>query len=76
MGQWVSLHLYTMRAVNDLHLPVIDLEPFQTVALDKASGVVQVGGGVRLGNLADGIYQQGQRALSHGTCMYNLLQKF
>ncbi|KAL1602633.1 hypothetical protein SLS60_006050 [Paraconiothyrium brasiliense] len=47
---------------------VIDLEPFQTVALDTSSGVVQVGGGVRLGNLADGIYQQGKRALSHGTC--------
>ncbi|KAL5391115.1 hypothetical protein PMIN06_008536 [Paraphaeosphaeria minitans] len=47
---------------------VIDLESFQNVALDTSSGVVQVGGGVRLGNLADGIYQQGKRALSHGTC--------
>ncbi|KAF2444499.1 carbohydrate-binding module family 18 [Karstenula rhodostoma CBS 690.94] len=47
---------------------VINLESFQKVALDTSSGIVQVGGGVRLGNLADGIYQQGKRALSHGTC--------
>ncbi|KAF1965070.1 FAD-binding domain-containing protein [Bimuria novae-zelandiae CBS 107.79] len=47
---------------------VIDLESFQAIELDTASGIVQVGGGVRLGNLADGIYQQGKRALSHGTC--------
>jgi phosphoribosylformimino-5-aminoimidazole carboxamide ribonucleotide (ProFAR) isomerase len=51
-------------------IPVINLESFQNVALDTSSGVVQVGGGVRLGNLADGIYQQGKRALSHGTCMF------
>ncbi|KAJ4290822.1 hypothetical protein N0V90_010017 [Kalmusia sp. IMI 367209] len=47
---------------------VIDLESFQNIALDKTSGIVQVGGGVRLGNLADGIFTQGKRALSHGTC--------
>ncbi|KAF2656453.1 carbohydrate-binding module family 18 [Lophiostoma macrostomum CBS 122681] len=47
---------------------MIDLESLQTVSLDKTSGIVQVGGGVRLGNLADGIYNQGQKALPHGTC--------
>lgn len=52
-------------------ISVIDLESFQNVALDTSSGIVQVGGGVRLGNLADGIYQQGKRALSHGTCKSN-----
>ena len=49
---------------------VIDLESLQTVQLDKSSGVVQVGGGVRLGNLANGIYNQGQKALPHGTCTF------
>ena len=33
-----------------------------------ATGIATVGGGVRLGNLALGIYEQGQRALPHGTC--------
>ena len=50
---------------------MIDLESFQTIDLDKTSGVVKVGGGVRLGNLADGIWTQGERALSHGTCKSN-----
>ncbi|KAF2272019.1 FAD-binding domain-containing protein [Westerdykella ornata] len=46
---------------------MIVLEAFNGIQLD-ASGVVKVGGGVRLGNLADGIWTQGQKALSHGTC--------
>lgn len=47
---------------------VIDLQSFQTISLDKSSGIATVGGGVRLGNLADGIFNQGGAALSHGTC--------
>ncbi|KAF2182763.1 carbohydrate-binding module family 18 [Zopfia rhizophila CBS 207.26] len=47
---------------------MIDLQSMQTINLDKSTGVVNVGGGVRLGNLAQGIWDQGQRALSHGTC--------
>ena len=47
---------------------MISLQPFQKVELDAATGIAKVGGGVRLGNLADGIYTQGQKALSHGTC--------
>ena len=46
---------------------IIDLESFQTVSLD-ANNIATVGGGVRLGNLAVGIYNQRQRALPHGTC--------
>ena len=47
----------------------IDLESFQEISLD-ASYVAKVGGGVRLGNLALGIYNQNNahRALPHGTC--------
>ncbi|KAF2129004.1 Glucooligosaccharide oxidase [Dothidotthia symphoricarpi CBS 119687] len=46
----------------------INLQSLQTIQLDKASGVATVGGGVRLGNLADGIFTQGKAAVSHGTC--------
>ena len=47
---------------------VIDLQGFQSITLDAATQVVKVGGGVRLGNLARAIYDQGKRALPHGTC--------
>ena len=47
---------------------VIDLEPLQNIVVDATTGIVVVGGGVRLGNLALGIYNQAQRALPHGTC--------
>ena len=47
---------------------MIFLESFQDIKLDDATGIATVGGGVRLGNLAQGIWDQGKRALSHGTC--------
>lgn len=47
---------------------IIDLEPFQEINVDNSTGVAKVGGGVRLGNLALGIYAQGRRALPHGSC--------
>ncbi|KAL8996219.1 MAG: hypothetical protein Q9169_004241 [Polycauliona sp. 2 TL-2023] len=46
---------------------VIDLQSFQEVTLD-ANNIAKVGGGVRLGNLAQAIFNQKQRALPHGTC--------
>ncbi|KAI1814152.1 Glucooligosaccharide oxidase [Poronia punctata] len=46
---------------------VIDLRNFQDIVLNP-SGIVRVGGGVRLGNLSSEIFRQGQRALAHGTC--------
>jgi hypothetical protein len=46
----------------------INLQSFQTVQLDKSSGIATVGGGVRLGNLGDGIYTQGNAAVAQGTC--------
>lgn len=45
---------------------VINLENFQEISV--LDGIAQVGGGVRLGDMALGIYKQGQRALPHGTC--------
>ena len=46
---------------------MIDLSSFQNISLD-ANNIAKVGGGLRLGNLALGLYNQGQRALPHGTC--------
>ncbi|KAK4182543.1 Glucooligosaccharide oxidase [Podospora australis] len=47
---------------------MISLENFNSIKLDNKTGVAMVGGGVRLGNLAQGIWDQGRRALGHGTC--------
>ena len=46
---------------------VIDLQNFQDVTVDN-SNVAKVGGGARLGNMAQAIFDQKQRALPHGTC--------
>ncbi|KAF2119173.1 hypothetical protein BDV96DRAFT_610934 [Lophiotrema nucula] len=47
---------------------VINLEELHDVTLDTSTNIAKVGGGVRLGNLAQKIYDQGKRALPHGTC--------
>ncbi|KAK3940858.1 Glucooligosaccharide oxidase [Diplogelasinospora grovesii] len=47
---------------------MVDLENFNSISLDDSTGVATVGAGVRLGNLALGIWNQGKRALAHGTC--------
>lgn len=43
---------------------VVDLESFQNIEVDP-SGVAEIGGGVRLGNMALAIYNGSQRALPH-----------
>lgn len=47
---------------------IVDLQNFNTIDLDNASGIAMVGPGVRLGNLAQTLYYQSKRALPHGTC--------
>lgn len=47
---------------------IISLENFNSISVDTETNIATVGGGVRLGNLALGIYSQGKRALPHGTC--------
>ena len=46
---------------------VVDLENLQTINVG-VNGIATVGAGVRLGNLALGLYNQAKRALPHGTC--------
>ncbi|ORY71077.1 uncharacterized protein BCR38DRAFT_462358 [Pseudomassariella vexata] len=47
---------------------MIDLQNLQNIKLDTTLDIAKVGGGVRLGNLALGLYEQGKTAVSHGTC--------
>lgn len=46
---------------------VVDLRRFQEIAVNGKTGVAHVGAGVRLGNMALALLDQG-RALAHGTC--------
>lgn len=46
---------------------MIDLQNFNNVTMESDDGVF-VGGGVRLGNMAQTIYDAGKRAMGHGTC--------
>ncbi|KAI0409305.1 Glucooligosaccharide oxidase [Xylaria palmicola] len=46
---------------------VIDLRKLQDIVLGT-DGIVRVGGGVRLGRMASAIFEQGGRAVAHGTC--------
>jgi len=54
---------------QDGHM-IINLQPLQTIEVDKLSGIATVGGGVRLGNLAGGLWNQGKRVLSHVSRVY------
>lgn len=47
---------------------IINLENFNSIKVDTQTNIATVGGGVRLGNLALGLYDQGKRAVPHGTC--------
>ena len=47
---------------------MIDLKYFNTVSLDNDTNVATIGPGARLGNVATALYNQGERAFSHGTC--------
>ncbi|TGO13015.1 hypothetical protein BTUL_0078g00240 [Botrytis tulipae] len=47
---------------------IVSLENFNSISVDAQTNIATVGGGVRLGNLALGLYSQGKRAVPHGTC--------
>lgn len=47
---------------------VIDLSRLDSIQVDQANKTAAVGAGVRLGTLAQGIWDQGKFALPHGTC--------
>ncbi|TGZ78668.1 FAD-binding domain-containing protein [Ascodesmis nigricans] len=47
---------------------VLDMSDFQKIAFSNGTDIVIVGAGVRLGNMAKGLYELSGRALPHGTC--------
>ncbi|KAF1961556.1 FAD-binding domain-containing protein [Byssothecium circinans] len=47
---------------------VINLQGLHNITLDTSTNIAKVGGGVRLGNLAQAVWDQGRRGISHGTC--------
>ena len=46
----------------------ISLDRLNGISVDNATGIATIGGGQRLGDVALGLFEQGERALSHGTC--------
>lgn len=51
---------------ND-HL-VVDLTHMNSVVVDPTTHIATVGAGARLGHVASELYNQGRRAISHGSC--------
>ncbi|KAI9888815.1 MAG: hypothetical protein M1814_006269 [Vezdaea aestivalis] len=47
---------------------IIDLESFQSISVDTSTNIAAVGGGVRIGNMALGLYNQAKRGLPAATC--------
>lgn len=62
-------HSYGAYALGgrDGHL-VVDLENFQEVTFNKKTGLAKVGAGVRLGNMALKLWNQGGVGIPHGLC--------
>jgi FAD/FMN-containing dehydrogenase len=52
---------------EDGHL-IVDMRGFKAVTLDAAADTAIVGTGGRLGDVATALYNQGKKAMVHGTC--------
>ncbi|KAM7218258.1 putative FAD-linked oxidoreductase YvdP [Rhypophila decipiens] len=52
---------------EDGHL-TIEMDRMNKIILDNTTGIARVEGGARLGHVASELYNQGKRAVSHGTC--------
>jgi FAD/FMN-containing dehydrogenase len=52
---------------EDGHL-VINLEQMNSVKLDSGSGEARIQPGARVGHVATELWNQGKKAISHGTC--------
>ncbi|KAI9624592.1 hypothetical protein H4Q26_016821 [Puccinia striiformis f. sp. tritici PST-130] len=63
-------HSYTANGLGGKNgALVVDLQRINQISVDS-SGEAVIGPGIRLGELALGLYKQGGRALPHGTCPY------
>ncbi len=47
---------------------VIELDRMNKVTLDTTTNIATIQAGARLGHVFTSLYQQGKRAISHGTC--------
>lgn len=47
---------------------VVHMCNFRSLSVDQVTGIAKVGGGTRLGPLGLAVWEQGRRALAHGTC--------
>jgi FAD/FMN-containing dehydrogenase len=62
-------HSYASHGLGgeDGHL-MVDMKYFYNVTLDNSTGIATIGPGARLGNVATALWNQGQMAISHGSC--------
>ncbi|KAK6333960.1 hypothetical protein TWF696_002471 [Orbilia brochopaga] len=62
-------HSYSAQALGgeNGHV-VVDMQNFHDVVYNQSTGYAEVGGGARLGNIAQKLYDQAKRAIPHGTC--------
>ena len=62
-------HSYASHGIGgeDGHL-VVDMKYWTNVTVDTATNIATIGVGSRLGNVAQALFNQGGRAISHGTC--------
>ncbi|EPS39278.1 hypothetical protein H072_6920 [Dactylellina haptotyla CBS 200.50] len=60
-------HSYNAQSLGDGAV-VIDMQQFHDVVYDSKTQLARIGGGARLGNVAQKLYDQGKRAMPHGTC--------
>ncbi|KAF3905981.1 hypothetical protein ABW21_db0203610 [Orbilia brochopaga] len=62
-------HSYSAQALGgeNGHV-VVDMQNFHDINYNQATGYAEVGGGARLGNIAQKLYDQAKRAIPHGTC--------
>ncbi|KAJ6262672.1 Xylooligosaccharide oxidase [Drechslerella dactyloides] len=62
-------HSYSAQALGgeDGHV-VVDMQNFHDVVYNQSTTYAEVGGGARLGNIAQKLYDQAKRAIPHGTC--------
>ncbi|KAK6542431.1 hypothetical protein TWF694_006387 [Orbilia ellipsospora] len=60
-------HSYNAQCLGP-NAAVVDLRNFHDVVYDPKTQLVRVGGGARLGNVAQKLYDQAKRGLPHGTC--------
>ncbi|KIJ25606.1 Glucooligosaccharide oxidase [Sphaerobolus stellatus SS14] len=47
---------------------VVDLEKMNKVVVDQTTWKATIGGGTRLKDVTNGLYDQGKRTIAHGTC--------